>query len=84
MRRRTVRLQSIDDLRAEIDAITAAEPGQVRALGGWSPAQVLWHIGKLVIDYRSKASVHYGFPERNRFGPLLTHTFTQFRGVPNY
>jgi hypothetical protein len=40
--------------------------------------------GWVVIDYRSKASVHYGFPERNRCWPLLTNTFRRFPGVPNY
>jgi hypothetical protein len=46
--RRTIRSRSIDDLSEEIDRIVTAAPGHVRSLGNWSPAQVLWHIGKLI------------------------------------
>ena len=45
--RRPVRLQSLADLLAEIGRIVSA-PGRVRALGNWTPAQVLWHLGKLI------------------------------------
>lgn len=62
--RRMVRLHTIDDLAAEIDHITqAVEAGKVRPLGKWSPAQVLWHIGKLI-----ELSFD-GFPFRYRRGP---------------
>jgi hypothetical protein len=47
--RRSVRLRSFDDLLAEVGRIsTAAASGKVRPLGNWSPAQVLWHIAKLI------------------------------------
>ena len=47
--RRIVRLQTVDDLVAEMERlIVAAGAGEVRPLGNWSPAQVLWHIGKLM------------------------------------
>jgi len=42
-------LQTIDDLMDEIDRIVAAVvAGKVLPLGKWSPAQVLWHIGKFI------------------------------------
>ena len=47
--RRRVRLQTIDDLVAEVERLTvAAAVGRVRSLGNWSPAQGLWHIGRLI------------------------------------
>jgi hypothetical protein len=62
--RRLVRLQTLDDLAAEVERSTvAAAPSKVRSLGNWSPAQVRWHIGRpmeLSID---------GFPFRHRRGP---------------
>src|SRR5437763_9717978 len=62
--RRRVRLQTIDDLVAEVDRVAAAAAaGKVRPLGNWSPAQVLWHIGRLV-----ELSFD-GFPFRYRRGP---------------
>ncbi len=61
--RRAVRLHTIDDLAAEVDRITeAAAAGQVRPLGNWSPAQVLWHLGK-TIEFSFD-----GFPFRYRRG----------------
>jgi len=48
-KRRAIRLQTVDDLLAEVERVTAAaDAGEVRPLGNWSPAQVLWHIGKLI------------------------------------
>jgi hypothetical protein len=62
--RRPIRLHSIDELVAEVDRVTAAVAvGTVRSLGNWSPAQVLWHIGRLV-----ELSFD-GFPFRYRRGP---------------
>ncbi len=47
--RRAVRLDSIDDLSAEVDrVVAAAAAGGVHPLGNWSPAQVLQHIGRLI------------------------------------
>src|SRR5437588_3710761 len=63
-RRRPVRLRTIDDLLAEVDRVTAAAAaGRVRSLGNWSPAQVLWHIGRFV-----ELSLD-GFPFRYRRRP---------------
>ena len=63
--RRMVRLRTIDDLLAEIERVTAAgAAGQLRLLGNWSAAQVLWHIGKLM-----ELSID-GFSWRYRRGPL--------------
>jgi hypothetical protein len=57
-------LQTIDDLVAEIDKIiTAAVAGKVQPLGNWSPAQMLWHLAKLI-----ELSFD-GFPFRYRRGP---------------
>jgi hypothetical protein len=69
--RRPVHLQTIDDLVAEVESITtAAAAGKVRALGNWSPAQVLWHIGRFI-----ELSFD-GFPFRYRRGPAwLTRLF---------
>jgi Protein of unknown function (DUF1569) len=62
--RRPVHLQTADDLMAEVDRVTAAAAaGKVRPLGNWSPAQVVWHIGRLV-----ELSFD-GFPFRYRRGP---------------
>jgi hypothetical protein len=62
--RRVVRLQTIEDLLAEIDRIVEAErAGRLRPLGGWSGAQVLWHIAKFI-----ELSFD-GFPFRYRRGP---------------
>jgi hypothetical protein len=62
--RRPVHLPTIDDLVAEVDrVIAAASAGKVRPLGNWSPAQVLWHIGRLI-----ELSFD-GFPFRYRRGP---------------
>ena len=62
--RRHVFLQTIDELACEVDRIvTAAAAGNVRPLGNWSPAQVLWHIGRLI-----ELSLD-GFPFRYRRAP---------------
>jgi hypothetical protein len=62
--RRLVRLRTIEDLVAEADRVTAAAAaGRVRPSGNWSPAQVLWHIGRLV-----ELSFD-GFPFRYRRAP---------------
>src|SRR5438445_4675842 len=63
-KRRVVRLRTIDDLADEADRIVlAAAAGKVRSLGNWSPAQVVWHIGRLI-----ELSFD-GFPFRYRRGP---------------
>jgi hypothetical protein len=63
-KRREVRLQTIDDLADEADRIVvSAAAGKVRSLGNWSPAQILWHIGRLI-----ELSFD-GFPFRYRRGP---------------
>jgi hypothetical protein len=42
-------LRSVDDLLAEAERVAAAAAaGGVRPLGNWSPAQVLWHIARLM------------------------------------
>jgi hypothetical protein len=47
--RRALHLASLDDLSAEVERLAeAAAAGHVRALGNWSPAQALWHIGRLI------------------------------------
>jgi hypothetical protein len=47
--RRTIHLRSLDDLAAEAERIVAAaEAGWARALGKWSPAQILQHVGRLI------------------------------------
>jgi hypothetical protein len=62
--RRPVHFQSIDELAVEVDRITAAAAaGNVRPLGNWSPAQILWHIGRFI-----ELSFD-GFPFRYRRGP---------------
>src|SRR5437899_5599171 len=62
--RRLIRLNSIDDLVAEVDRVTAAAAaGTMRSLGNWSPAQIFWHVGRLV-----ELSFD-GFPFRHRRGP---------------
>jgi hypothetical protein len=69
--RRLVRLQTVDDLVAEAERVAAAEvASKVRPLGNWSPAQVLWHIGKL-IEFSFD-----GFSWRYRRGPQwITRVF---------
>jgi hypothetical protein len=68
--RRAVQLHTIDDLAAEVERVRAvADAGRVRPLGNWSPAQVLWHLGKLM-----ELSFD-GFSWRYRRGPIwLTRT----------
>jgi hypothetical protein len=62
--RRPVRLAKLDDLVVEVDRVTAAAAaGAVRSLGNWSPAQILWHVGRLM-----ELSFD-GFPFRYRRGP---------------
>jgi hypothetical protein len=61
--RRVIRLRTVDELAAEVERVTAAAAaGKVRALGNWSPAQVLWHLGRL-IEFSFD-----GFPFRYRRG----------------
>jgi hypothetical protein len=49
VKQRAVCLATIDDLKTEVDRVAAAAAaGRVRALGNWSTAQVLWHLGKLI------------------------------------
>jgi hypothetical protein len=63
--RRPVRLSTLDDLALEVERVAAsATSGSVRPLGNWSPAQVLWHIGRLM-----ELSFD-GFPFRYRRGPI--------------
>ena len=71
--RRAVRLRSLDDLLAEAGRITAAAAsGKVRPLGNWSPAQVLWHIAKLI-----ELSFD-GFSWRYRHGPVWITRLIRF------
>jgi hypothetical protein len=69
--RRPVHLRTIHDLVAEVDRVTSAVvAGKVRQLGNWSPAQVLWHIGRLI-----ELSFD-GFPFRYRRAPTwITRMF---------
>ncbi len=63
--RRAVRLRTIDDLLGEVDRVeSATRSGQIRTLGNWTPAQVLWHIAKLI-----ELSFD-GFPFRYKRGPV--------------
>jgi hypothetical protein len=64
-------LQAVEDLVAEVERVVAAAvAGRVRPLGNWSPAQVLWHLGKLM-----ELSFD-GFTWRYRRGPQwLTRPF---------
>lgn len=65
--RRKVRLKTMEDLVAEVDRLrSAAAAGSAKQLGNWSPAQVLWHIGKLI-----QLSFD-GFGWRYRHGPEWT------------
>jgi hypothetical protein len=70
-KRRAVRLQTVEDLQAEAERVAAAvAAGRVRALGNWSPAQVFWHVGRLI-----ELSFD-GFSWRYRRGPQwLTRPF---------
>src|SRR5690349_17315611 len=62
--RRPVRLATLDDLVVEVDRVrAAAAAGAVRSLGNWSPAQILWHVGRLM-----ELSFD-GFPFRYQRGP---------------
>ena len=55
---------SLEHGLAEVERVTAAAcAGEVRPLGNWSPAQVLWHIGKLIEHSFD------GFSWRYRRGP---------------
>jgi hypothetical protein len=47
--RRAVRLDTLDDLSAEVERVcAAAAAGGVRPLGNWSAAQVFWHLARFV------------------------------------
>jgi hypothetical protein len=71
--RRRVRLQTIEDLSAAAERIVAAAAaGKVRPLGNWTPAQVLWHIGKLI-----ELSFD-GFPFRYQRGPAWITRLIRF------
>jgi hypothetical protein len=61
-------------LGAEVDRVSVAvAAGTARSLGNWSPAQVLWHIGRLV-----ELSFD-GFPFRYRRAPeWITRLFRRF------
>ncbi len=70
---RTLRFQTLDDLAREARAI-AADP-DARCRGTWTPAQNLWHVGRVVL-----ASVE-GFPAGpplllKLIGPLLKNRVT--------
>jgi hypothetical protein len=69
--RRPVKLRTMADLLAEAERIVAAAgAGHVRSLGNWSPAQVLWHIARLM-EFSFD-----GFAWRYRRGPQwLTRPF---------
>jgi len=62
--RRLVLLGTFNDLKLEIDRVAAAaNAGAVRSLGNWTPAQVFWHIGRLM-EFSFD-----GFPFSYRRGP---------------
>jgi hypothetical protein len=66
----------LDDLTAEMERITlAAAAGKVRSLGKWSPAQAIWHIGKLI-----ELSFD-GFPFRYRRSPKWAWLFAQVSAI---
>jgi len=47
--RRPVSLRTVAELAAEVERVAeAAAAGRVRALGNWSAAQILWHLGRLM------------------------------------
>jgi hypothetical protein len=47
--RREVRLESLDDLRAEVERLAAAErAGTLRRTGNWSAGQAFEHLGKFM------------------------------------
>jgi hypothetical protein len=71
--RRRVRLRTVDDLERAADEVAAAvAAGTIRPLGNWSPAQVLWHIAKLI-----ELSFD-GFPFRYRRGPVWLTRLLRF------
>ena len=49
LRRRALRLESVDDLATELDRIVAVHyAGHLHANGNWTPAQILEHLAKLI------------------------------------
>ncbi|HEY8503594.1 MAG TPA: DUF1569 domain-containing protein [Gemmataceae bacterium] len=47
--RREVRLDTYEDLLAEVDRVVAAErEGRLRALGNWTPGQIFQHLGRWI------------------------------------
>jgi hypothetical protein len=71
--RRALSLLTIDDLSAEVVRIVAvASAEKVYSLGNWTPAQVLWHIGKLI-----ELSFD-GFPFRYQRGPAWITRLIRF------
>jgi hypothetical protein len=69
--RRAVCLRTIDDLAAEVEWVLATDAaGKLQSLANWSPAQILWHIGRLI-----ELSFD-GFPFRYRRAPAwITRVF---------
>jgi hypothetical protein len=48
-KRRSLRLESLDELAAEIERLVAAHAaGRLRATGGWTPGQIFEHLAKLI------------------------------------
>jgi hypothetical protein len=63
--RRVVRLETLDDLAAEVERVVRqAEAGRVRTLGNWTAAQVLQHVGRLVEFALDGFSFVYPWPTR--------------------
>jgi hypothetical protein len=66
-------LRTVEDLLAEIERVAVAEAaGRVRPLGNWSPAQVVWHISRLM-----ELSFD-GFSWRYRRGPTWLTRLIRF------
>lgn len=69
-----LKFETLNDLGAEAQRI--ADDPQARSKGNWTPAQNIWHVGRVVL-----ASVE-GFPGSVPFifklvGPLLKNRFTK-------
>jgi hypothetical protein len=48
-RRRSLRLETVDDLATEVERIVAAShAGRVRTTGRWTPGQIFEHVAKLI------------------------------------
>lgn len=71
--RRPLRLQTLDDLATEINRLVAAHgQGRLRATGGWTPAQIFWHLAKFI-----ECSFD-GFPFRYKHGPVWLSKFLKW------